>query len=332
MNVLREIAWIKLTCGKLVSLALVALFPQVCFSAAAERLTVAEQDQLTRLKAIGFGTRPRVYIRIFKQEKQLEIWVKNSSKYKLFRNYEICNYSGKLGPKFSEGDRQAPEGFYHVPASAVFWNSAKWPRALNIAFPNVFDAHKKRTGSKLLIHGGCSSKGCFAVRNGPMEEMYALVSLAAKKGQTHFPIHIFPFRFSEKKWQRHKQSAHYTFWQSLQPVFERFNKTRQLPHVLACEEGYQLPVYSSVLNGDNVRYNKCVRPIPIGVVQSLDQSLPKWVMQTAENYPKLARNAVRKEGPGIRVSCNLRRPSCKKWLALRKRMLAKGTLPKHLLK
>ncbi len=311
--------------------ALLIVLPGSGANAVSEKFSVVEQDQLTRLKAIGFGEKPEVYIRIFKEEKELEVWVNGGSKYKLFRNVPICKYSGKLGPKLAEGDRQAPEGFYHVPAQAVLWNSAKWPRALNIAFPNVFDAANKRTGSKLLIHGGCSSRGCYALKDGPMEEVYSLVSLAVKKGQKYFPIHIFPFRFSEKNWLRHKDEKAYKFWQTLQPGYERFNRTRKVPKILVCGGKYKMPMFGRLLNDDTVFSNNCVRPIPISFVRSMADDLPRWVVKVADEYPKIQHAQRKPDAPRIKVSCNLRRPSCKKWLALRKRMLARGTLPKNLL-
>lgn len=299
---------------------------------AAETFNRAEQDQLSRLQAIGYAEAPRLYIRIFKEEKTLEIWVGNAQGFKLYRSVAICRYSGKLGPKLQEGDAQAPEGFYYVPAEQILWNSAKWPRALNLAFPNIYDANQNRTGSNLLIHGGCSSKGCFAIKDGPMEDIYALVSLAIKKGQTYFPLHIFPFRFTTKNWQRHKGHKWAAFWRELQPVYDKFNRKRDIPDVLVCEGGYQTPLLGSLFGKESFVLGSCVRPLPVNTVQKIGAKVPAWALKVAARYPINKKKHKRGSKYQIKVACNLKRPSCKRWLFLRQKMLRKGTLPKELLR
>ena len=301
---------------------------------ASEKYTSVEAAQLERLKSIGYGDKPRVYLRIFKEEKVLEIWVRSSSEYKLYRSYDICKYSGELGPKLEEGDKQSPEGFYHVPADDVIWNSAKWPRSLNLSFPNVFDALKKRTGSYLLIHGGCSSIGCYALDNGPMEALYAMVSIALKSGQKLVPIHIFPFRLNEANWERHKGHGSVPFWKKLQPVYDHFNQRRKLPLILVCATGYH--VYRSGVFDDDAPQTQggCMEPLPIGSVEEADVTEIAWVSKLSHYYKTLLPKQRAKADPAgqIKVSCNLKRPSCKKWLAMRKKMLKRGVLPKSLLK
>lgn len=303
-----------------------------------ERPSAREAAQVSRLKGIGYPDNPRLYIRLFKEEKILEVWIKGKEKYKLYRSYDICRYSGELGPKIAEGDRQAPEGFYHIPAADIGWRSAKWPRALNISFPNIFDALKERTGSYLLIHGGCSSKGCYALEDGPMDELFALVSLAARAGQEVFPVHIFPFRLTEEKWRAHDGNIWKPFWQRMQPVFDHFNSNRQLPVILVCESGYK--VMSFLPRGEESRIVKgnCLQPLPLmSELEGPHENL-KWVAALVSRYEKthgdLLKASQKKSGGGaqIKVACNLRLASCRRWLALRKRMLRRGTLPKSLLK
>lgn len=298
----------------------------------------SEMRQQERLEAVGFIGPTRLYLRLFKEEKTLEIWLKtglnSGATYKLYKSFDICNYSGKLGPKISEGDKQAPEGFYHVPAGDVLWNSRKWPRALNLAFPNIFDGLTKRTGSYLLIHGGCSSVGCYALKNGPMSVLYDLVSIALKQGQKVIPIHIFPFRFSKKNWKKHKGHKFIKFWQVMQPVYDSFNENRNLPSILVCQSGYQ--VYSSDAFVDDPGFVKqgCLQPMPLGSDAVPHLASLSWVVKLKERYKTLlgVRRMTAQKGPQIRVKCNLKRPSCKRWLALRKRMLKRGTLPKSLLR
>ena len=301
--------------------------------------SASEAGLKERLKAIGYDEKIRLYVRIFKEEKSLEIWLKSNGSYKLYKNFEICNYSGKLGPKLSEGDKQAPEGFYHIPAEVVLWSSRKWPRALNLAFPNVFDALKKRTGSYLLIHGGCSSEGCYALKNGPMAILYDLVSLALKSGQNLIPIHIFPFRLTDQNWARHlKQKTGKkwgSFWKEMQPAYDGFHINRTIPAIYVCQTGYQ--VYSTHPFQDDAQFVKqsCLHPLPLQSAVLTEDAGLSWVKNLKEKYQAHIKRASRnKRGnqPAIIVKCNLKRPSCKKWLALRRRMQKRGTLPKSLLR
>lgn len=293
-----------------------------------------EGAQAARLKGTGYAARPQIYLRLFKQEKLLEVWIRGKAGYKLYKSYDICRYSGELGPKLAEGDKQAPEGFYHIPAEDIGWNSAKWPRALNLSFPNIYDALKERTGSFLLIHGGCSSKGCYALEDGPMEELYALVSHAVRQGQKIIPVHIFPFRMTEKNWKAHEGNLWAPFWERLRPVYEHFNRSRQLPTILVCESGYKVMSFLPLAEGAAMVSGACLQPLPLMSEVSTPHEKLAWVTGLKKRYKTI----LPKKGPAgpgaerIKVSCNLKRPSCKRWLALRRRMLQKGTLPKRLLK
>ncbi len=277
-----------------------------------------------------------IFIRIYKKESELEIWKqKDDGLFYPFKSYPICNWSGKLGPKLKQGDKQAPEGFYHVPAEDVLWNSRKWPRALNLAFPNIFDGLAKRTGSFLLIHGGCSSVGCYALKNGPMSVLYDLVSIALRKGQKLIPIHIFPFRFTKQNWQQHKDHKFKKFWKTLQPVYKGFNENRILPSIMVCQSGYQVYASEAFVDDPNFVKQGCLQPLPLGSDAVPQLASLSWVGNLKEKYKTLlkkSRRGVVQKGPRIRVRCNLKRPSCKRWLALRKRMLKRGTLPKSLLR
>lgn len=288
-----------------------------------------------RLKAIGFKEPLRIYLRLFKQEKTLEVWLQSGGTYKLYKSFEICKYSGKLGPKIAEGDKQAPEGFYHVPAKDVLWNSRKWPRALNLAFPNIYDGLQKRTGSYLLIHGGCSSVGCYALKNGPMSLLYDLVALSLKQGQGVIPIHIFPFRLTFEKLAIHKNHKFFNLWKKMQPVFLSFNEKRTLPSILVCKTGYQIYSSSKFVDDPSFTQHGCLQPLPLGSEVVPRKPSLTWVSKLQDDYKTLlkrTRRQIVQKGPQILVRCNLKLPSCKRWLALRKRMLQRGTLPKSLLR
>jgi len=287
-------------------------------------LSPTELAQITRLRGTGFSDRPKLYLRLFKVEKTLEVWVQSKGAYKLFRSFDICNYSGKLGPKLVEGDRQAPEGFYHVPIKDLLWRSAKWPKALNLGFPNVYDAQQGRTGSYLLIHGGCSSRGCFAIKNGPMGELFSLVTLSARGGETEIPIHIFPFRFERVKWVAHKEKKWDEFWRDLQPVYDYFNKYRVLPAITVCAKGYQVSLFQQSDDGVKVQ-GQCIAPLPLMSAEPGDVAKLDWVAALRARYKKMGVKRVSQRGaaPQIKVLCNLKRPSCRRWLALKRKKLAK---------
>ena len=284
----------------------------------------AELTQMTRLRGSGFGSRPRLYIRLFKEEKELEVWVLVGKAYKLFQSFRICAHSGTLGPKLKEGDRQAPEGFYHVPVEDLLWRSQKWPQALNLGFPNVFDAQNGRTGSYLLIHGGCSSKGCYALENGPMKQLFALVSLAARAGQKLFPIHIFPFRFGKATWRKHKGHRWSEFWQGLAPAYSYFNQHRLLPQITVCDKGYQVARFAAASPARHGVVGRCVLPMPLFSAGAEMLKKIDWLASLRQRYERMKPGkSPKKAAPQFVIRCNLKRPSCRKWVALKKKRLAR---------
>ena len=135
-----------------------------------------------RLRAQGLALGAPVFLRIFKLESELEIWMEKDGRYRLFATYPICLWSGRLGPKLAEGDRQAPEGFYAVTKDELNPNS-RWHRSFSLGFPNAFDRALGRTGSFIMVHGGCQSIGCFAMTNNVVDEIWRLVTAALDEGQ-----------------------------------------------------------------------------------------------------------------------------------------------------
>ncbi|MEM1317202.1 MAG: hypothetical protein AAGF29_02930, partial [Pseudomonadota bacterium] len=129
---------------------------------------------VSKMKAKNMDANAPIMVRIFKQENTLEIWKKTrSGRYAMLAEYEICKWSGKLGPKFKEGDKQAPEGFYNVTPGLMNPRS-KYHLAFNIGFPNAYDRSHGRTGTHLMVHGACSSAGCYAMTDQQVEVIYAL--------------------------------------------------------------------------------------------------------------------------------------------------------------
>ena len=154
------------------------------------------QKILAEMKAKGMTRGSPVMARIFKEEGKLEIWKqKNNGRYDLIADYNICKWSGQLGPKFTEGDRQAPEGFYTVrPAQMNQWSH--YHLAFNIGYPNAYDRAQGRTGSNLMVHGACASSGCYSMTDEQIEQIYAFGRDAFRGGQREFQIEAFPFRMT----------------------------------------------------------------------------------------------------------------------------------------
>ncbi len=191
----------------------------------------------SRLAAHGVAPGAPVFIRIFKLEFELELWMKRGDRFHLFATYPICRWSGALGPKLREGDWQAPEGFYTVDAKALNPHS-RWHRAFNLGFPNGLDQAHGRTGSYLMVHGGCSSIGCYAMTDPVIDEVWRLVTAALQRGQRHFHVHIFPFRMSEENLARRRQEPWAGFWRDLKPGYDLFEAMRLPPRISVCQGRY----------------------------------------------------------------------------------------------
>lgn len=168
------------------------------------------------------------FIRIFKEDSELELWMETKGKWVLFRTFDICSWSGQLGPKLKEGDRQSPEGFYSVSKGALNPNS-KYHLSFNLGFPNRYDRAHGRTGSFLMVHGNCVSIGCYAMTDQGIDMIYPLVEAALNHGQRRVPVHIFPFRMTDENMQRHAGSVWRDFWADLRPAYAAFNATGQVP-------------------------------------------------------------------------------------------------------
>jgi len=190
-----------------------------------------------RLTAQGLQVGAPVFLRIFKLESELEIWMEKDGRYRLFATYPICLWSGRLGPKLAEGDRQAPEGFYAVTKDELNPNS-RWHRSFSLGFPNEFDRALGRTGSFIMVHGGCQSIGCFAMTNTVVDEIWRLVTAALDGGQPAFNVHVFPFRMTEKNLAARKADKWSGFWADLKKGYDSFERTKLPPVVSVCDGHY----------------------------------------------------------------------------------------------
>ena len=197
------------------------------------------------MKAKGMALTSPIMLRIFKQENVLEVWKKkDTGRYALLTSYEICKWSGKLGPKFKEGDRQAPEGFYRVNKHQMNPNS-KYHLSFNMGFPNAYDRSHGRTGTHLMIHGACSSAGCYSMTDEKVEEIYAMARDAFNGGQKAFQIQAYPFRMTAQNMMKNRNHKHFEFWKMLKRGYDHFEITRIPPKVDVCEKRYVFNTESS---------------------------------------------------------------------------------------
>ena len=178
-----------------------------------------------------------VFIRIFKQEHVLELWLLDAGRYRLFDTYPICAWSGALGPKLREGDGQAPEGFYAIRPAQMNPNSHYY-RAFNLGFPNAYDAANGRTGSELMIHGACGSVGCYAMSDPQMGEIYDFAQAAFDRGQTEIAIDILPFRPTDAAFAAHATDPWIGFWRVLAQGDGVFDASGRPTPVFACGQAY----------------------------------------------------------------------------------------------
>jgi murein L,D-transpeptidase YafK len=187
------------------------------------------------------GTAPKepMIVRIFKEEAELEVWKRRSSdqQFVLLKTYPICAWSGKLGPKVKEGDRQAPEGFYTVTPGHMNPNSS-YHLSFNTGFPNTFDRAHGRTGSHLMVHGSCSSRGCYAIEDEQIREIYAMGREAFRGGQRSFQLQAYPFRMTPKNMARHRDNENMPFWRNLKEGYDAFALTRTQPVASVCGKRY----------------------------------------------------------------------------------------------
>ena len=193
-----------------------------------------------------------ILVRIFKEEAELEVWKKQTAtgKFALFKSYDICKWSGDIGPKFKEGDRQAPEGFYTITPAQMNPNSS-YHLAFNLGYPNTYDRAHGRTGSHLMVHGACSSRGCYSMDDDQIEEIYALARLAFQGGQRSFQVQAYPFRMTPQNLAANRDSRHLEFWRMLKEGNDHFVVTGQPPKVDVCSKRY---VFNAVPQ-DGVKFN-----------------------------------------------------------------------------
>jgi murein L,D-transpeptidase YafK len=217
-----------------------------------------------------------ILVRIFKEEAELEVWKQDTTgRFELLKTYPICRWSGDLGPKLYEGDRQAPEGFYTITPELMNPNSAYY-LAINMGFPNSFDKANNRDGTFLMIHGICSSSGCYAMTDEQMGEIYGLAR-DALVGRPSFQVQAYPFRLTPANLARHRTHPSLDFWKMLKVGNDHFEATHLEPKVGVCDRRYVFDAQAP-------------RNSPNPLVFNPTAQCPDFVMN-----PKIARRALEKQ-------------------------------------
>lgn len=292
-----------------------------------------------RLDDKGVKAGQQIFIRVFKSESELEVWMRRGDEFVLFATYPICHWSGTLGPKLREGDKQNPEGFY-----TVGWRQlhrvGRWPRSLNLGFPNVLDRTNGRTGSYILIHGGCSSVGCFAMTNAVMEEIYDLSERALRQGQGAIHVHVFPFRMTEENLAAQSDSEWIGFWRNLKNGYDAFEATRRPPRISVCESKYVIQETGPAEVGDHLPLALCGETFAATLEREMATSpaphrefvarpplpaLQAAFATRAETTTRTRPSGRRVAGASPAIRCNLSRPSCRRWVALRSTVASKAS-------
>lgn len=222
-----------------------------------ERVKKAYKTKYTDLKKevtnAGFDINAiEVYIRVFKLEKKLEVWMKNlptgkagkgDVKFKLFKTFPICASSGELGPKRRSGDGQVPEGFYEI---ETFNPSSSYHLSMKVSYPNSSDRLKAegKTGGDIMIHGNCVTIGCIPIEDDPIEELYVLC-VEAKDRKSKIRTDIFPCKFTDeniKMLNKNFSKEKNAFWETLKPAYDSFEKSYSIPKFNIDKKGNYLVV------------------------------------------------------------------------------------------
>ena len=196
------------------------------------------EKTLAEMTAKNMDKESPILARIFKEESELEIWKQTrDGQFELLKTYPICRWSGDLGPKKKEGDRQAPEGFYTITPGQMNPNS-NYFLAFNTGFPNAYDRAMGYTGSELMVHGDCSSRGCYAMTDEQIQEIYALARESFFGGQKSFQLQAYPFRMTAMNMAKHRNNPNFAFWKMLKEGYDHFDATHQEPKVAVCDRRY----------------------------------------------------------------------------------------------
>jgi murein L,D-transpeptidase YafK len=220
------------------SLALAGCFSEESYDLPTRAMKELSPQMLGLLDQKHMPKDSPVLVRIFKEESELEVWKQDiTGHFQLLKVYPICRWSGDLGPKVREGDRQAPEGFYTITPDLMQPNS-NYYLAINTGFPNAYDRANDRHGAFLMIHGDCSSRGCYAMTDEQIGEIYSLARESFLGGQQSFQIQAYPFRMTPANLARHRTNPNMAFWKMIKEGNDHFEVSHLEPKVDVCNKHY----------------------------------------------------------------------------------------------
>ncbi len=227
-----------------------------------------------------------ILVRLFKTEAELEVWKQTrSGQFALLKTYPICRWSGDLGPKVREGDRQAPEGFYSISPAQMNPQSSYY-LSFNIGYPNAFDKALGRTGSQLMVHGDCSSRGCYAMTDEQIAEIYSLGRESFFGGQRAFQVQAYPFKMTPVNMAKHRNNPNMPFWKMIKEGYDHFEVTRQEPKVEFCENKYVFDPAQPPNSSKPLTFNasaKCpVYVIPDEIAEAVREKQQQEAAETAK--------------------------------------------------
>jgi murein L,D-transpeptidase YafK len=201
-------------------------------------------ETLALMDKIGTTPSAPVLIRTYKQEAELEIWKqKGDGQYALLKTFPMCRWSGQLGPKLREGDHQVPEGFYTIAPGQMNPNSHYY-LSFNVGYPNAYDRALGRTGGDIMVHGVCSSAGCFSMTDAQIGEIYAIAREAFNGGEREIQMQSLPFRMTAENLAKHRLDPNIAFWKELKNGADHFEVTKTEPEVLVCGKHYVFGAHS----------------------------------------------------------------------------------------
>ncbi len=210
--------------------------------------TVALMEQM------GTSASAPIIFRAYKKEAEFEIWKqKSDGQYALLKSYPMCRWSGQLGPKKREGDRQVPEGFYTITPGQMNPNS-NYYLSFNVGYPNAYDRAWDRDGGSIMVHGICSSAGCFSMTDPQIAEIYALAREAFNGGQREIQFQSYPFRMTTENLAKHRLDPNIAFWKELKDGADHFEVTKAEVPVLVCDRHY---VFGAKADGEYSARGAC---------------------------------------------------------------------------
>jgi murein L,D-transpeptidase YafK len=193
---------------------------------------------LAKMEALDTTPSSPTVIRTYKKEAELEIWkMKSNGEYALLKTYPMCRWSGQLGPKKREGDMQVPEGFYSIAPGQMNPNSHYY-LAFNVGYPNAYDRAYGRTGGSVMVHGVCSSAGCFSMTDEQVADIYAIARDSFAGGQREIQLQSYPFHMTAQNMAKFRLDPNIDFWKNLKDGSDHFEVTKNEPSVLVCGKHY----------------------------------------------------------------------------------------------